>query len=200
MDVLAVVINVGTDTAATLALASLATHAPTIPVRLLNCEPTDDSRRWFEALRRELGFEVVESPIRSHGVTLDNVFRAATSDVVLLLDSDAEVVDGGVVNRCLAHLRDDRVFGAGFADGPAWMDAKEGATTTEHVAYFQERPWMPFAMFRTSMVRTAQAAGRSFQGRKVWNDFPPNSRLSALLAARFQDNFVPRSAKIARLP
>lgn len=200
MDVAATVINVGTDAAATLAIASIRAHAPSIPIHLINCGSTDGSQHWFAQLRGSLQFDVDEQPIRSHGEALDGIFATTSADVVLLLDSDAEILDADVLTRSLAAFADDRVFGAGYTDGPSWMGPAEGATANAGVAYFQERPWMPFSLFRTTMVREALAASHTFVGRKVWNDFPPSRGLSALLAARFQDEFVPKSGKIAALP
>jgi hypothetical protein len=142
----------------------------------------------------------VEQPIRRHGETLDGLFVETEHEIVLLVDSDAEILDPGVVPRCVRYFDDERIFGAGFTDGPAWLGPKEGATDVSRVAYFQERPWMPFSMFRTSMLKEALAAGRTFSGRKLWNDFPPSARLSRILASRFQDDFVPTSRLVAQLP
>ena len=173
------VVNVHTDVAATLALASLRLHAPGISIRLVNCERGDVSRAWFSGLARRLEFTTVEQPIRIHCETLDRLFVEVDFDIVLLLDSDAEVLDPGLIPRCLGYFDDEQVFGAGFTEGPAWMGPKHGATAAARVAYFQERPWIPFSLFRTAMVCQALAAGRTFAARKVWNDFLPNARLAA---------------------
>jgi hypothetical protein len=197
---LAVVINVGTDYAAAVALASVREHAPRLRLRLLNCDPTGESRRLFAALAERLSFEVVEQPVRTHGQTLDQLFSDVDAEIVLLLDSDAEVLDSAAVTRSWASFEHSLVFGAGWVEGPDWMGPNVGATSTEGAAYFQERPYLPFVMLRASMIRDALAAGRSFKGRKVWNDVSFSPRLSLLLAARFQDDFVPRSSKVASLP
>jgi len=200
MSSLAIVINVGTDVAATLALASLHESVASTPVRLVNCDPTDESRRWFSALSRDLHFQIEERPARLHGTALNDLFTTVDAELVMLLDSDAEIVERDVVSRCLDAFDDPTVFGAGFREGPAWMGPEQGATATPRVAYFQERPWMPFVVFRTSMVREALASGHTFEARKIWNDFPWNARVGAALAARFQDNFVPRSRWVAKVP
>ena len=75
-DIVAVVINVGTDLVATLALASLHQNAPGVPVRLINCDPSSTSHRHFEDLARKWDFEIVEQAARPHGQALDSLFRA----------------------------------------------------------------------------------------------------------------------------
>lgn len=193
----AVVINVGTDLVATLALASLRRHAPDIPVRLINCDASTESREHFDGLRRGWGFQVVEQATSSHGRALDELFEASPPDLVLLLDSDAEVLSPNVVPRCLSYFDNPKVFGAGFTNGPGWLGPDEGHG--ERVCYYQERPWMPFVVLRTVMVKEALRADCTFQDFTVYNDVAVSQRLSRLLAARFP-GVSPRSSRFANLP
>lgn len=197
IDLVAVVINVRTDLVATLALASLRRNAPDVAVRLINCEPSPASRGYFASLANDLGFEVVEQPIRPHGQALDELFRDERSDLTLLLDSDAELLNPALVPRYAAYFTNEAVFGAGFVHEPGWLGEPQGYP--EHVAYYQERPWLPFVIFRTAMVREALRAGRSFRDFTLYNDVALSPRLSRLLASRFPD-LTSRSAQFARLP
>jgi hypothetical protein len=196
MDLVAVIINVRTDLVATLALASLRRNAPELPVRLINCEPSAASRTYFAKLADNLGFEVVEDIIRDHGDALDHLFRNESSDLTLLLDSDAELLGADLVPRYLGYFENEQVFGAGFVHGPGWLGAAQGHP--ERVGYYQERPWLPFVILRTEMVRQVLAAGCSFADFTLYNDFAVSPRLSRKVAGRFP-NLIPDSS-FARLP
>jgi hypothetical protein len=192
-----VVINVHTDLVATLALVSLRRNAPDVPLRLVNCEPSPTSRDYFADLAIKFDFEVVEENIGPHGEALDRLFRAESADLVLLLDSDAEVLDPDLVPKCGAFFENDQVFGAGFVHGPAWLGEAQGRP--DGGGYYQERAWLPFAIFRTEMVQEALQAGHSFAHFIVYNDVAASPRLSSLLAGRFP-NLNHHSLHFARLP
>ena len=106
----------------------------------------EESRSYFDALAGDLGFEVVEQAIRPHGQALDDIFLTEVSELTLLLDSDAELLNPDLVPRYIAHFRNEQVFGAGFVHGPGWLSKAQGHP--EHVGYYQERAWLPFAMFQ----------------------------------------------------
>lgn len=186
-----------TDLVTTLALSSLRRHAPAVPLRLVNCDPTEDSRAYFATLATDMDFEVVETPVRPHGQALDDLFSNEAAALTLLLDSDAEVLNPDLVPRSVAAFMDDRVFGAGFVHGPGWLGERQGQP--DHVAYYQERAWLPFVIFRTAMVQEALVAGHSFSSFTLYNDVAVSRGLSRLLASRFPDQ-TPHSAKFARLP
>ena len=197
IDQVAVVINVRTDLVATLAVASLRRNVPGIRVRLINCEPSEESRSYFDALAGDLGFEVVEQAIRPHGQALDDIFLTEVSELTLLLDSDAELLNPDLVPRYIAHFRNEQVFGAGFVHGPGWLSKAQGHP--EHVGYYQERAWLPFAMFRTEMIREALRAGHSFKDFTLYNDVAGSPRAARILAGRFP-NLSPYSKQFDRLP
>jgi len=171
---------------------------PEIPIRLVNCDPTPGGRDPFASLARDHHIEVIEAPTRSHGQALDRLFRETDREILLLLDSDAEVLQPDVVTRSLASFASERVFGAGHVNGPGWLHEAAGAQ--EGVGYFQERPWMPFVLFRTSMIREALAEGRTFANFVRYNDFAPSQRVSRLMARRLQDAYSPSSRVISRIP
>ncbi|MBV9951610.1 MAG: hypothetical protein JO291_06645 [Acidimicrobiia bacterium] len=194
----AVVVNVRTDLVATLALASAATLDT--PVLLVNCEPTEASRSHFAHLQARLGFRSIDAPIRSHGETLDRLFRTTLSaDRVFLLDSDAEVRDAAVVeDMCDRIVGHPKVYGAGWLVDAQWLDERRGAT--RGAAWHAERPWMPCVMFRTDAIRAALEAGHSFAADVVYNDLWFSRRMSAVLARRFQDSYVAETPVLQRLP
>lgn len=187
----AAVINVDTDVAAALALGSIHKHT-SLPAVLVNCAPTDHSRAVFRKLQDRWGFDIVEQPLRSHGKTLDWLFEDPGADKVLLLDSDAEVLDGMWVAQMLRYLDRRKVFGAGFV---------KHANLTGSV-YVPERPYSPCMMLRTRDVQQAREAGISFEMRIVYNDFRFSRRLAKALAARLDDSLVwaPPDSRVRRVP
>ena len=191
-----VVINVGTDLVATLALASLRRHGASVPVRLMNCEPSAASRSYFDDLAIKWGFEVVEETVRPHGQALDDLFRSTDSELILLLDSDAEILDHDLVPRCISYFSDERVFGAGFVHSSEWMGEPHGYA--ERVGYYQERAWLPFVVFRVAMIQEALRAGLSFGEFTHFNDLAASQRLSRLAAGRLRVG--PYSDRFSQLP
>lgn len=83
--------------------------------------------------------------------------------------------------RCLGHFQNDEVFGAGFVHGPNWLEEAQGHP--ERVAYYQERPWLPFVILRAEMVRQVLTGAFSFVPFMLYNDFAASQRLSRLVAA-----------------
>lgn len=193
----AVVINVGTELMTTLALASAKRHAA-MPLLLVNCDPTPESSALFDRLGAEWEFDVVEAPRRTHGGTLDWLFEGLPAEVVLLLDSDAEIRSTEFIERMSSSFDRPSVFGAGFVEGPWWLEPRFGVTP--RTCLFQERPFVPCVMLRTDSVRAALATGASFETRTIFNDVMWSERASRWLAMRFQNGFVPRSRVLKRLP
>jgi hypothetical protein len=143
-------------------------------------------------------FDVLEAPLLSHGSTLDRLFRSTKAGSVLLLDSDAEIRDPAVMQRMRLDLQNPAIFGAGYLQGASWLGGPSGCAP--NVALFEERPWMPWVMFRTDHVRRALAAGASFDVRVVYNDLIFSKALSRQLAKRLQTGFTPPSRIVRRLP
>ncbi len=193
-----VIINVNTESVTTLALASALRHAD-MPVLLLNCAPTAASTAHFEALLADgWKFDILDAPLRTHGATLDWVFRWIAADLVLLLDSDAEIREPGFCARLRSFFATPIVFGAGFVNGPTWLEERHGASHRTGLRH--ERAWMPSVMFRTAHVRAALDAGMSFETRVIYNDLRWSRKVSQLLATRFMNAYVPRAPVLSRLP
>lgn len=193
----AVIINVGTDLVATLALASARAHC-SMPILLINCDPTPESRSHFGKLMASFAFDTWEAPRRSHGRTLDDLFSRIKADLVLLLDSDAEIRDHALISGMRDQFANPHVFGAGFTNGPGWL--YEPPRYYRETTFFQERSWMPCVMFRGSHIRQALAAGVSFEARVIYNDFMFSRAISRQLAKRFQTELVPPSQIVRHLP
>jgi hypothetical protein len=194
---LAVVINVGTELVTTLAIASALRHCP-MPLLLINCEPTAQSDSYFKRLMAEWKFDILNAPRSTHGSTLDVLFREVKSERVLLLDSDAEIRDGAFVEKMRLYLENPLAFGAGFTQGPGWMDELDGFVPG--LTIYHERPWMPCVYFRTSDVVRALDAGKSFNSRIIYNEFAPNERISRFLGKRLREGSASGSTPFRRLP
>ena len=185
----AVVINVGTDLTAALALASIRFRT-SLPALLVSCEPTTESAARFDRLMRKWEFDVIERPTRSHGDTLDWLFSEIRADKVLLVDSDAELRDPAWVDRILGYLEHPLVFGAGFVHKPV---VKSQLLNPEHA-------YTPCLLLRTADVREALRAGATFGFHVVYNDFRFNRRIARVLASRLQFEGAPRNGRVERLP
>lgn len=191
-----VVINVGTDLVATRAVLS-AIEVVGDPVLLVNCDPADAGRRTFDRLQARYQFDVFEAPIRDHGATLDHLFASLHDELILLLDSDAEILDLAFVARMRAAFRHPRTFGAGFTHGPYFLSPELGAPPG---FLCMERPWLPCVMLRRSAIQEALDAGHSFLHRSVPNDIGLSPRISRFLGGRYGPPWTPRSMRFDQLP
>jgi hypothetical protein len=191
-----VVINVATDLTTALAIASARRYVDA-PVLLINCDPSDTSRRLMDRLASRLQFDIVEAPRQAHGRILDWVFRSIPSDIVVLLDSDAEIRSDKFVRRRLKLFKNRQIFGAGFTlVGPSWLpklDAESGGLLMEQM-------WTPCLFLRRSYVVEALEAGVSFCYQAVYNDIRWSPTASRLLAKRFDNEWVESSRSLQRLP
>jgi hypothetical protein len=193
----ALVVNVHTELWTTRALLSALALAG-MPVLVLDCDPSDESQQHFDGLMRSFSFDVLDAPLRRHGDTLDWMFTHTRDEQLLLLDSDAELLDGELVGWMRSMLRDPRVFGAGFVEGPFWM-TKEWLAPRESLLYM-ERPWVPCVLLRVDAARRALQAGRHFAEQLIPNEVARSPRLSRLLAARFPQPWGTRGTGFDRLP
>jgi len=166
----AVIINVNTKLVSTLALMSALRYAR-VPVLLIDCESTDGSIDHFEVLSRRYSFDLMRAPLRSHGETLDVVFREIQADQVLLIDSDLEIHNGKIIEFCNEYIDEPTVFGSGFTNGPGWLTGPKLASRAESGALFCERPWMPLTLLKTEPVREALRHGKSFAAFLLNNEY-----------------------------
>ena len=176
-----VIINCSTKEITALALASAVRQA-TLPVTVIDCESTDGSVEFFRHLQQQLPFRIAQLPLRRHGVTLDRVFRETACGALLLLDSDAEILDPELVPRMLAALRPG-TYGSGFLHGGEWLAAAHGRG--RETGYYAPRMWIPCAMLDVAAVRDALAAGVSFRQHVLGNEVPQLPWLAQLLCLRF---------------
>jgi hypothetical protein len=175
----AVIINVGTKLVTTLALLSALRHSG-MPVLVIDCESKDGSWDHFARLMETYDFDLLSAPLKPHGQTLDWLFAHITSEKVLLVDSDLELLGSDVICMARKFIDDDRVFGCGFTHGPCWLTHHVG------IGFYQERIWMPLAMLKVSRIREALAAGNSLMSRVIFNDCRFSRWLSDQLGKRFQ--------------
>jgi glycosyltransferase involved in cell wall biosynthesis len=177
-----VIINCSTRELTALALVSALKHGG-LPVTVIDCESTDGSVNYLKALQRNLPFGIAHLPLKRHGVTLDRVFRETTRDALLLLDSDAEILDPRLVPAMLDALMPG-TYGSGFLHRGEWLPANHGGGL--HKGWYAERMWIPCVMLDVAAVREALAAGVSFRQRITGNEMPQWPWLSTLLRQRFR--------------
>jgi hypothetical protein len=177
-----VIINCSTREFTTLALVSALRHGG-LPVTVIDCESTDGSFEFFRRLQRKLPFKLAQLPLRRHGATLDRMFREARCDSLLLLDSDAEILDAQLVPRMLAALRPG-AYGSGFLHAGEWLAADQGVGPEQ--GYYAERMWIPCVLLDVASIREALHAGESFRQRIVGNELPQWPWLARWLPLRFR--------------
>ncbi|MGK7295802.1 MAG: hypothetical protein ACNS61_08250 [Candidatus Wenzhouxiangella sp. M2_3B_020] len=174
----AVIINV--DTYPVTALAVLSLRARTeLPILLVDCSRRASERKRARALAGHLGIDYRRQPLASHGRTLDRLFESVEDDKLLLMDSDAELLDASVVTRMAAELERPDVYGAGFMQKTDWMVDQRMPW-----GLYRERMWLPFCLLRVAPIREVLAAGGTFDHFTIYNDLPGFPRISRMLALR----------------
>jgi hypothetical protein len=144
----------------------------------------------------------VSAPLQPHGLLLDWVFQNLTCDLVLLVDSDSELLNADLLDQMRAKLEQGpKVFGSGYLHPGQWMDYHYGTglALAKGIGFYHSRPWIPFVMFRVECVRRILASGSSFIDRLVYDDIPGAPRLSRLLSIRFRLGFF-RQHPLTRRP
>jgi hypothetical protein len=187
----AIIINVGTKHVATLALLSTLRYAR-IPTVLIDCPSRDGSNAWFETLLRKYDFHLMSAELRQHGETLDWIFSRVRAERVLLVDSDAELLNDEMISRMREMIHaSTQVYGSGYLHPGHWLEFHywTDLPIARGIGYYKSRPWIPFTLLRVNAVRSALQEGRSFMHRLVLNDVPKVPPLSRLLWARFRFEF-----------
>lgn len=195
LNVKTVIINVGTPSATTLALLSALRYTNWSAV-IIDCTPQND-KAYFLSLIKKYPFEYREMPLDIHGRTLDKIFRETNCDYILLLDSDAELLTDDFFMDAVQFIEDDDCFGVGYTHGPCPMS--EGSMRGWKYLYYQERMYIPCTMLKVSAIRKALDAGKSFEARKHYNDFPIPF-LARLCYYRFFFRFFQRHEFVLSLP
>jgi hypothetical protein len=182
----AVIVNVSTKEVSTLALLSVLRHTQ-LRVMLLDLESTDESWEHFSRLaQNEPRLDLCQGALQKHGYVLDKLFHETFDETLLLVDSDLEICDAGIVNRMLEAVAVPGVFGAGAIHNQSWLDHRHGFP--EKLALYRERMWIPFTILRVKSIRMALLAGYSFINHWVPNELTGIPWISKLLSRRF---FVP---------
>lgn len=174
----AIIINVDTRPVTVLAVLSLAAGSRW-PLTVIDCSRDPGEADYFRRLAAHLGVDFRRLPLRPHGRTLDRLFRETEADRLLLMDSDAELLDPALLPELAAGLDAGGAFGSGFRQAGNW--AVEAGIP---YAWYAERMWIPLCLMDVAAVRQALDAGVSFMHRKTFNDIGGWPRLSRLLAAR----------------
>ncbi|MEO8344861.1 MAG: hypothetical protein ABI607_04120 [Betaproteobacteria bacterium] len=193
-----VIINCSTKELTALALVS-ALRNGSLPVTVIDCESTDGSVEFFRELQRQLTFKLAHLPLRRHGVTLDRIFNETARDTLLLLDSDAEILDPQLVPRMLAALTSG-TYGSGFLHCGEWLGTEHGGgyPVSQHdggppgqrggggpPGYYADRMWIPCVMLGVAAVKEALSAGQSFRAQIIGNEIAWRW-LAQLLCLRFR--------------
>jgi len=182
----AVIVNVSTKEVSTLALLSTLRYSQ-LPVLLVDLESSDGSLAHFARMAEtEPRIDLCSASLRKHGVVLDRIFRECRDASLLLVDSDLEIHDAGIVKRMLDAVAVPGVFGAGAIHGPSWLGKAHGLP--ERVALYRERMWIPFTVLKVASIQDALKNGYSFINRWVPNEVPGLPWLAKQLSRRF---FVP---------
>lgn len=154
-----------TEVVTSLAIASALRHLD-MPVLVVNCTAEGASKKFMDTLRDAWNFDLIDLPLNVHGLTLDYLFREINVDRLTILDSDAEVTTPDLMKRVRSAFDNDRVYGAGFIHRSDWLTGDQThlrVNSESPPMIYAERPWIPFATFRTSYVRAALASGSSFE-------------------------------------
>lgn len=161
----AVIINVATEVVTSLAIASALRNLQ-MPVLVVNCTSEGVNKAFMDTLRDEWNFDLIDLPLTVHGVMIDRIFREVAADRITLVDSDAEVLNADVMKRVRAAFDNDRVYGAGYVHQSDWLnDDNSSMHINGHTApvLYAERPWIPFATFRSSYIRYGLDNGATFR-------------------------------------
>lgn len=166
----AIIINHNTKAVSFLSLLSALKYAK-MPVLLIDCESTDGSFEFFKNAMLRYSFDLMQAPLKIHGLTLDWVFASLNDGQLLLIDSDLEILNEAFIEFMNRHIDEPYVFGSSFLQGNEMMKelAFKGQVYKEVLLY--ERPFIPIALFKMSAIKAALKAGKSFASHMEHNEF-----------------------------
>jgi hypothetical protein len=196
----AIVVNVATELATTLALASLRCHAPETRVLLVNCDAQSESRVHFEYLSREWDFDIVDLPLRAHGQTLDHLVAhlPAGDQLWMLFDSDAELQTPDWVANGLDAFSDSSIYGWGHLQAGNWIGADYRAAP--ETCWWPTKFWTCAVLLRAKTLRGAARAGVRLEPQTVYNDVARAPGLSRVLSKRFDSDMTSPAKVMHQLP
>lgn len=177
----AIIINCSTRVVTTLALMS-ALRYTNMPVLLIDCESSDGSWQWFEALAQQHSFDLLRMPLKPHGKTLDRIFLESRDDALLLIDSDLEILQPDVIPALHHATLDSSTYGAGLLHAGGDLNANPKPNVSE--GRYMDRMWIPFCLLKVAKIRSAIAQGSTFMHSRDYLEFPWNRFVSKLLYAR----------------
>lgn len=171
LEELAIVINVGTQYLSTLALLSIKKNTA-LPVLLIDCPPndTDGSFVYFKNLLNSIDFNLLQLPLKTHGSTLDYIFKNIKSERILLLDSDAEIVSKSMIDFLLLQSRKVGYFGAGFKH-EFRKDIHPNAKSKNQDGLYCERMWLPCTILNVNHIKEAINNKISFNTDLQYSNF-----------------------------
>lgn len=182
----AIIINVNTKIASTLALLSALRYIK-MPIIFIDCFYQEDNLTWFKSLQSENDFILASLPLRPHGHTLDHIFSKINAENVLLIDSDIEVLNSKLIDILTEFIDKNNVYGAGFLHGPGRMTKQQMPNGC--FGLFQERMWIPFTLLKVDFIRSAIQSGKSFINEKLYNDISFSPIMSRFFYKRFNIDF-----------
>lgn len=166
----AIIINHNTKLVTSLALLSALRYAG-CPVTLIDCDSTDGSLEYFRSLQQKHSFELITAPFRPHGKTLDRIFRDTEEDALLLIDSDLELLNDGLMNFLNEEIKKENVYGAGFfLNGGIIKPSDVGGDKWLGILYYP-KPFTPIVAYKTAPIKQALQAGISFTHQDINNEF-----------------------------
>jgi glycosyltransferase involved in cell wall biosynthesis len=177
----AIIINCSTKMVTTLALMSALRHV-NMPILLIDCESTDGSWAWFNALATRFSFDLLQLPLKPHGVTLDRIFNESRDERLLLIDSDLEILSSDVVVRIDEAIKTNSAYGAGFLHVGGDMAAN--GQTAIGVGRYIDRMWIPFTLLKVAEIKRVLSRGATFMHSRHYLEFPWHHGLSKLLYLR----------------
>jgi glycosyltransferase involved in cell wall biosynthesis len=182
----AIIINCSTRIFTTLALASVLQNTDA-DVLVIDCESSDGSWEHFLKIRNTHNerVELAQLPLQQHGTTLDFIFRTINSDLILLVDSDLEILNPDVYVKMVDQLNKSDAYGSGLIHSGEWM-TNNSHKIADGTTYFMERMWIPLTLLKTSKIREALANGGSFLAKREYRQTLVNDKVTQIYSKRFR--------------
>jgi len=192
-EVLGIIINVGTKEFTTQAIASFRVETD-MPLCVIDCslpEKLSHNKRistdyeYLIRLNEKYDFYLLKLPLQEHGLTLDYLFRNTTSKNLLLMDSDVELLNQGIIKKMIRYINKQDFMGSGFISPPCEL-TKE-SIGRQNFGLYQERMFIPLVVLNVASIKIAFYEGKkSFLARMEYNDFPLIPKVSEFLFQRFR--------------
>jgi hypothetical protein len=125
-----------------------------MPVLVIDCESKDGSFEHFKAMMQSHSFDLLSAPLKPHGLTLDWLFASIQADNVLLIDSDAEILNGAILEIMEDAMKDfaDAVKKAVLAAKSVAYSAGASGAGNGLPSFFVIHALLSFCNFRRSSI------------------------------------------------